>query len=347
MLLVLPESVLEGDQYVLQSELESIVSEAILNNIPGEALGREFEVLKRIRGPSRFISRGKYLALSRPLIRTVTPGQINNIRIRSPLSLKHFLRKYYKWDGRSTISLEIMAFRILPGRGRLSDVVRDYFRRRTGTGRLRPDHFRHFHLMSHRTSRILRAPILFSPSIPTYFIIRRAVLRRGTPFVVPSNTPLGKSALRPNEIKIGIDTLGRLRASFYLNPETVSRLSSLGSLRIRALRSELNRLIAQDGLQWLKRLFTRLKIPNNFSALASRLLLRHATAIINKSALGLIQKIQSFAHNPRGVTAVLQIQLPTNITQVVRKLSPLLLPSLNARLLKSAFSIATSAGYNI
>ncbi|MGH9978412.1 MAG: hypothetical protein ACRD8Z_21660, partial [Nitrososphaeraceae archaeon] len=286
-----------------------------------------------------------------------TPNQINNIRIRSPLSLKHFLKAFYKWDGRSTMSVEIMVFRTLPGRGRLSDIVRGYFKGRLG--RLSRAQFRQFHLLSRRTSEILRIPKLFSPSFQTYYIIRRAVPRpvsmvgparipavpRPMSMVGPSPTP--GNVIRPNDIKIGLDTLGKLKLSFYLNPETLSRLRSLGVLRISTLRKEFSRLMAQNGRHWLKRLFTRLRIPSNFAGLASRLLLRLATTIINKSSTGLIQRILSHAQNPRGVTVMLQIQLPSNITQVIRRVSVIQLPSLVHRLLRSAFAITASAGYNI
>ena len=60
----LSESVLESDREVLESEVESIVQRAILNNIPGEALGETFSQMRRIRPPVRFVPKGKYQQLN-------------------------------------------------------------------------------------------------------------------------------------------------------------------------------------------------------------------------------------------------------------------------------------------
>ena len=229
----LPESVLEADQHVLESELESIVHQAVLNNIPSEALGEGFAPLSRLQGRIFFVSRGRYSSLNRPIRVTLTPDQIRTIRIRRPLFLSDFLTRQYKWDGISPLTLDVMAYRTtIPGRARLYRILRDHFGRR-GPIRLTPFHFRQLHKMTRRFARIFRIPPrLWSGALSMYFIVHpvaRTSYGSGRLMEMETQSPstIRRVPSRGNDVRVGLDTLNRLRVSVYIRPETISRLLAL------------------------------------------------------------------------------------------------------------------------
>ena len=66
---------------------------------------------------------------------------------------------------------------------------------------------------------------------------------------------------RGNDVRVGLDTLNRLRVSVYIRPETISRLLALTrTASSRGLRFVLNRLACIWSI-WLINLLTRLRIP--------------------------------------------------------------------------------------
>ena len=268
----LPQSTLESGQQVLESELESIVQQAVLNNIPGEALGKSFTYLRKIRGPIHFISKRRYQYLNRTIRVRLTPSQINTIRVRSPLFFSDFLRSRYRWDGRSSLTIEILLFRTIPGRGRPSNILRDYFGRGQRI-RLRPSHFRQLHPMTASSSRIFKLRTIWSRAMPTYFIVRRAFPATRTISASPTITPAREEFVRSNDASIKIDTLGRLRASVYLNDSTLKTLRTLGPNISKGMKPVLNRIVA-SGRRWITNLLTRIRIPRRLARALAGLLVR-------------------------------------------------------------------------
>jgi hypothetical protein len=351
----LPQSILEGDQQVLESELESIVQQAVLNNFPQEALeGNVPQVIRKPRGAPNFLPRRGHQVLSRPVRVMLTASQISSIRVRGSVLLSDFLRRYYKWDGRSPLTLDIVVFRTTPGRGRISRILKGYF----GQGRpirLTPYHFRQLHPMSRRTARIIKMPGIWSRATPTFFIIRNASPASrgvgggiGSPqLAIPTPSTVSRAPIRGNDIRVGVDSMSRLRASLYLNDETVRGLKSLAGNAInRGLRAVLTRIVT-SGQTWLTNLLSRLRIPRALGRAVAHLLIKLIERYLTKAASNLVQRINALANRPGGITITLSIQLPKDIVRTLQRITPLQIPSLIATLVRSPFSLIVSAGYNM
>jgi hypothetical protein len=349
----LPQSILEGDQRVLESELEGIVQEAILNNLPTERMGLNIPRLPRRPGQVVFVPRrGGYQSLSRAVRVTLNPNEINTVRITRPEFLGHFLRRHYRWDGRSPLSLDIMVFRTTRPGARLFRILRGYF----GAGRpiqLRPFHFRQLHRMTRRAARILKIPWLWNRNLATYYIIRRvtpigagAIVSSPSTTTTPIPASAGTAPTRGNEIKAGLDSLGRLRVWAYLNDETVKRLSTMGLTAIRSLGRLLNANLPV-GQAWLTNLLRRLRIPHNFARAASNLLIRLVRSFLNRSASGIISRLRNFARSTQGVTIEIVVQLPRDIVRTLMRTNPLQLPGLIRSIINSHYSVALNVGYRL
>ena len=358
----LPESLLEGDQQVLQSELESIVQQAVLDNIPSEALAESFtprQITRRGPIPIHFISRNGYQRLNRLVRVRLLPAQIRQIRLRSPFSLADFLKNNYNWNERSPVTLDIAVFRTIPAKGRISRMLRDYFGRNV---RLTAAHFRQLHRMSKRTARRLRILRLWSASMPAFFIIRRAmVATTGAIGAVSGTVTSGRSSVsgttmtsppattsqRPSDIRVTLDTLGQLKASIYVSNQDIARLGSVaGNAALQGIRATMNRILPSGEL-WITNLLTRLKMPRSIARPTARLLLRLVRRYINRASSNLIRRVIELGRSSRGVTVSLTIRLPRDIIARLLKISPLQLPSLIRSIASSSFSFAVSAGYNI
>jgi hypothetical protein len=153
---------------------------------------------------------------------------------------------------------------------------------------------------------------------------------------------------RANEVRVGLDTLSRLRVSVFLRPETIRRLVSLArTASLRGLRHVLNHLTL-SGRTWLINLLTRLRVPRNLSRVIARLLLRLVIRLFARTSSSIIQRINGLRNRlASGVTIVLAIQLPMGILRSLLRTSPLRLPSLLRTITRSAFSLTVSAGYNL
>jgi hypothetical protein len=344
----LPESLLESDQQVLESELESIVQQSVLNNIPGEGLGESFAYLRRIRGPLHFVSKRRYQYLNRPLRVRLSPRQINTIKVRGGVFFGDFLRSRHMWNGRSSMTVELLIFRTIPGRGRISSILRGYF----GRGRrirLTPFHFRQLHPMTTTSSRILKVHNLYSKTMPTYFLVSKVLTGAGkvitAPRVVSNRESL--APLRSNDVSVKIDTLGRLRASVYLNHNTVKILRSLGPNVSKGLNPLLTRLVS-SGRSWVANLLTRLRMPRRIARTLAGLLLRIALRYFRRAASNIIQKIRTLSGRRGGVTISLIVRLPRNIVRTLVRVRPTrLLFVLRSLTRKISYSVVVNPGYRI
>ncbi len=168
--------------------------------------------MRRIRGPIHFISKGKYQYLNRPIRVRLNPAQINTIRIRGAASFSDFLRRQYRWNGRTALTIEILLFRTSPVRGKMSDILRAYFGRGQRI-RLTPFHFRQLHPMTGSASRIFKLHTIWSRPIPTYYLVNKILPATGGIVAFPSTASTRETPQRSNNASIKIDTLGRLRAS--------------------------------------------------------------------------------------------------------------------------------------
>jgi hypothetical protein len=351
----LPQSILEADQQVLESELEGIVQEAILNNLPAEAMALNIPRLRRRAGQLVFVPRrGGYQSLSRAVRITLNPNEINTVRLRRSVLLGAFLKRHYRWDGRSPITLDVMVFRTTRPGSRVFRILRDYF----GAGRrirLRPFHFRQLHRMTRKAARTFKMHWLWNRNLATYYIIRRVTPTMAGALVsspaggmtsMPTPASVGRTPIRGNEIKAGLDTLGRLRVWAYLNDETVKRLSSMGVAAVRNLERLLNANLSA-GQTWLTNLLSRLRIPRSFARAASNLLIRLVRSFLNRSASGIISRLRSFASGTQGVTIEIAVQLPRDIVRTLMRTSPLQLPGLIRSIINSSYTVALNAGYRL
>jgi hypothetical protein len=143
--------------------------------------------------------RGGYQSLSRVVRITLNPNEINTVRIRRSAFLGAFLKRHYRWNGRSPITLHIMVFRTTRPGSRIFRILRDYF----GAGRrirLRPFHFRQLHRMTRKAARIFKMHWLWNRSLPTYYIIRRVTPSRAGAIV---SSPSGSTTLVPTPASVG------------------------------------------------------------------------------------------------------------------------------------------------
>src|SRR5215213_8599332 len=311
----LPQSILEGDQQVLESELESIVQQAILNNIPARALGGRIAALQQRRGQIQFIPRRRYQILNRPVRVTLSAAQIASIRIKSPASLSDFLRRYFRWNGKSSLAIDFVVFRTMPGRRAISAMLRDYF----GKGRqirLTPYHYRQLHRMTRRIARMLKLSGIWSTTMPTYFIVsgispRAGTAASGTPAIARSGNTLrpsspssvGRAPLGGNSIKAVIDSLGKYRVSIHLTDQTLQsiRAQTGGASSMKALRAALHRALS-SGQIWLTNLLTRLRIPRSLAGAVSKLLARLVMRYLMKAGSKLMQRLNALINNRKGIT---------------------------------------------
>jgi hypothetical protein len=341
----LPEAVLHGDMEVLESELEQIVQNAVLNNIPSEALN-EAMIPRLSRRRIQFLPKGKHQSLSRPVRITLNRVQISQTRIRGNLSLGDFFRQYYNWDGTSDVMLDFAVFRHLPGRGSISKILRTYFGR-GGPIQLRARHYRQLHRMTRRTARIFGIPSLWSRMLPTYFIISRVTPKIGSGGVQPvESSEVGKAPARGNDVSAKVDSLGRYRLSIYLNNHTVRSLRKEGTEAIREVRATLGNIISSARAP-LMRLLTRIKIPRIIARAITRLLLRLAMSHLTRALSRIVQRMKTLTNTSKGLTISLIVRLPSNFPRSLTGISPLRIPSLLRTLVKASFSVAVSAGYNL
>jgi hypothetical protein len=352
----IPSSILEGDRYVLEAELEGIVQHAISNNFPQETLGETFvpSISSKYNKRIHFLPRGKYQALNKPVRITLNSKQINHMRIKSSLTLGNFLRRFHKWDGRTPVTLDLMVFRSLTIKGRPFRILRDYF----GRGRkirIRLGHLRQLHRFTKKIASIFRLSRFWSSQFPMYFIFTKIRGVNVSPTMTSTTSysrpmreeEFEKGSMRGNSVKAGIDTLGRFKISFYLNAQTVKKLKSMaGTATLRGTRFLLTKM-ASSGTTWLTALFSRLRIPRIISKGLSKLLTRLAVRFINKQSSIILKKINSIGNISRGITISIKVKLPQNFVQIIRKIRPLQIPSLIRNLIKSSILITVVSGNRV
>ncbi|HEX2472658.1 MAG TPA: hypothetical protein VHJ59_07900, partial [Nitrososphaera sp.] len=342
----LPESILQGDQQVLESELELIVQNAVLNNIPAEALGEHMTRKIRTRGKIQYLPKGKHQSLSRPVRITLNKSQIARVRIRGSLLLGDFLRQYYKWDGATDVTLDVAVFRGVPGRINISKILRSYF----GRGKpiqLKRQHYRQLHRMTRRTARVFGIPSLWSRVLPTYFIVRGVTPKTAAGSAEPVvSSEVGMAPPRGNDVSAKVDSLGRYRLSIYLNNQTVKSLKKQGAEGYKEVRATIGRIIV-SGQAALMNLLTRIKIPRIFARALVKLLLRLAMRYLTQATSKIMQRLNALANTNKGITISLIVQLPRDFARSLTRISPFQIPSILRKLAKSSFSVAVSAGYNM
>jgi hypothetical protein len=342
----LPESILQGEQQVLESELELIVQNAVLNNIPPEALGEHMTRKIRTRGKIQYLPKGRHQSLSRPVRITLNKSQIARVRIRGSLLLGDFLRQYYKWDGASNVTLDVAVFRGVPGRINISKILRSYF----GRGKpiqLKRQHYRQLHRMTRRTAKVFGIPSLWSRVLPTYFIVRGVTPKTAAGSAEPVvSSEVGMAPPRGNDVSAKVDSLGRYRLSIYLNNQTVKSLKKQGAEGYKEVRATLGRIIV-SGQAALMNLLTRIRIPRIIARALVKLLLRLAMRYLTQATTKIMQRLNALANTNKGITISLIVQLPRDFARSLARISPLQIPSLLRKLAKSSFSVAVSAGYNM
>src|SRR5207245_364687 len=129
-------------------------------------------------------------------------------------------------------------------------------------------------------------PRLWSRALPMYFIVRpvaAAQMGRRPLVVTPSPSTVSRSPARGNEVRVGLDTLGRFRASVYLGGETTRNLTTLArTASLRGLRFLLNRLTL-SGQTSLINLLSKLRVPRYLARPIARLLLRLAMIFLARA----------------------------------------------------------------
>ena len=353
---LIPNSILEGERYVLEAELDGIVQQAISNNFPQQAIQEAFvpSISSKYNRGIHFVPRNKYQALNKPIRITLNSRQINHVRVKSSLTLGNFLRRFHRWDGKTSITLNLMVFRSLTNRGRPFRILRDYY----GKGRkirIRLNHLRHLHRFTKNIASIFGLSRFWSPRLPMYFIftgIKGIKISQGVRLTRNYSIGLGegqvaRGSIRGNSVKAGIDTLGRYGISFYLNAETIKKLKSMaGTAILRGTRFLLTKMTS-SGQAWLTTLFSRLRIPRFISKGLSKLLTKLAVRFVNKYSSIILRKLNSIRNISRGITISIRIKLPKDFIKIIRKIRPLQIPFLIRNLIKSSIFITVVAGYKI
>ena len=124
----LPESILEGEEEVLQSFMQEAVVESIENNVPRETLKTRSILRRRLPFRANWVHRnkGRYKALSMVYKLTLDPTVARRIRTgRHGETLLDVLRKYQSWDGKTSVPVTIRIFENVIGT-RLSMIARKY-----------------------------------------------------------------------------------------------------------------------------------------------------------------------------------------------------------------------------
>jgi len=344
-------SVLEGDRYVLESELEEIFREAMVNNLPHEALGEGFSPVQNSRRRLYFIPRkGGYLSLNRKIRATLKPNQLRRIRTLRGMTLSDFVKRYYKMSDNTPLTFDVNVFQAKSG------LTRPFRITRANLGGTRPIHLNQLHPMTKRFAQAIGAPWLWSPKLRRWYIIRlvRPVLAHAistrvtsSPVVVRVPTTPTTLSIRTNNISVRIDQLDRFRVLFYLNNDTVTRLRSLAGLKVGELKKVLEDLVSSYGQSWLISLFNALKIPPSISKAISRWLVKLVKGYINRASSGLIQNLDKLANQPNGVTIGFIVQLPQDFVKSVKGITILKLPYLLRDIARISFTLAASPGYKM
>ena len=341
----LPQSILEGDNYTLEAEVEGIVQQAALNNFPASVVPR-MGPISQSRTSLQFVSRGKYQILNRPIRIVLTPSQVNSIRLRNSLTLNRFLRQNYNWDGKSIVTIDVSVFRNLAGMARPFKILQDHF----GKGRrirITIAHLRRLYRLTRRISRLFRLSRFWSSSFPVYFIINKVSISDNLGRLSMESVAPRSSRTRGNDVRAKLDTLGRLNLSFYIDQPTINKIKSLGGTNIlTGLRTMMTKM-SSSSQTWLLNLLTKLRIPRFISRGIVRLLMRVARHYINRYSSSILRRVNALINNSNGLTIKLRVQLPTNFVQSIRRINPLRIPSLLKSLRRLSISILVLRGYSL
>jgi hypothetical protein len=168
--------------------------------------------------------------------------------------------------------------------------------------------------------------------------------------ITPSRTAITHSRgepVRSNDASIKIDTLGRLRASVYLNDATLRTLRALGPNIRNGIKPVLNRIVA-SGRSWITNLLTRIRIPRRLARALAGVLVKIAMRYLNQSISHIISKIGLLAGRRGGATISLIVKLPTNIVRTLARTRPTrLLFALRTLVRRVSFSVTVTAGYKM
>ncbi|HTH21470.1 MAG TPA: hypothetical protein VL854_04585, partial [Nitrososphaeraceae archaeon] len=341
----LPQSILEGDNYTLEAEVEGIVQQAALNNFPASVVPR-MGPISQSRTSLQFVSRGKYQILNRPIRIVLTPSQVNSIRLRNSLTLNRFLRQNYNWDGKSIVTIDVSVFRNLAGMARPFKILQDHF----GKGRrirITIAHLRRLYRLTRRISRLFRLSRFWSSSFPVYFIINKVSISGNLGRLSMESVAPRSSRTRGNDVRAKLDTLGRLNLSFYIDQPTINKIKSLGGTNIlTGLRTMMTKM-SSSSQTWLLNLLTKLRIPRFISRGIVRLLMRVARHYINRYSSSILRRVNALINTSNGLTIKLRVQLPTNFVQSIRRINPLRIPSLLKSLRRLSISILVLRGYSL
>ena len=335
----LPQSILEGEDEVLQSFIHEVMVESIENNIPEQALNKQALVKRRIPSGSNWIHRdkGRHKELSSTYKLTLNPNIAQRIKTwRHGETLYDVLRKYQRWDGKAPIPVTIHIFEPVIGT-RLSKIASKHL---GGSG---PEYVRQILPLSKTAATLL----LKDPTLATRKRIRTS--KKGVPFksrwkrfyyvkISPSTgsignkasmanvykstvaatpveqgrpTIMGRATLRSNDINIRFLDPTNLEARVYLNGDTIRGIKGATKNKIiTQLLGSVEGLVLSNGSRYLQNLFLRLKVPPHTTKEIVNLLLGMVLRNLNKNAGYLASRFGQLQESQEGMTLILNLALP-------------------------------------
>jgi hypothetical protein len=155
----LPETILEGEEEVLESFVQDALVESIENNVPRETLKTRSILRRRLPLRANWVHRnkGRFKTLSMVYKLTLDPTVARRIRTgRHGETLLDVLRKYQSWDGKTPVPVTVRIFETVIGT-RLSMIAKKYL------GGSEPDFVRQIiPLTRSAATLLLKSPLLTS-----------------------------------------------------------------------------------------------------------------------------------------------------------------------------------------
>ena len=344
----LPESVLEGEDQVLEAHVQESILESIKENVPGQALGEEFVSKRKLPSNVTWIPRKTYKVLSQKSELILYPTLASRVKSFGGATLLDILRKTQGWDGTTPVRVSIRVFQSLPVGTRLAMIARDYVGGTSATHTvqilpLTPPAaallLNNPYLARRRRTRKLRPSILrYDPAWRNYYFVKilQAV---GRPMHEAAGPLPPASAVRSNDISIRFDRM-RLEIRIYLNDLTIRRVKSLAGTRpIAELNKSVVDILKTPGSNVLHKLLIRLKMPPSVSKQVVSLILGLVIRRLNKSIGRITTRISSLPAHPDGITLTLSLMLPSDL---ISDLPRLTIAALSGNLSKLLSSITLS-----
>jgi hypothetical protein len=153
--------------------------------------------------------------------------------------------------------------------------------------------------------------------------------------------------MRGNNVAIRLGQNDRLKVVVYLNDITVKRLRSMtGSASFKELRTVVSDLISKYGLESISRLLTNIKIPAPVAKALANMMVRLAMRQFNSGLSHIIQKLNQFAAQSKGISIALTAPLPRDFMRKMLK-APLSLTNLLKQISSTLnmFTIVVHPGY--